>query len=44
MHTNYVTIGEHIICMCGVYSLWVKLIINEMCLYVKLVCVNITVG
>jgi hypothetical protein len=44
MHIIYVTIDEHVICMCGVYSLLVKLMIYELCLCIKLVYANITVG
>jgi hypothetical protein len=28
-------------CMCDVYRLWVKLMIDELCMYVNLVCVTI---
>jgi hypothetical protein len=44
MHIIYVTIDDHIRCMCGVYDLWVKLMIDELCLCVKLVYTNISVG
>jgi hypothetical protein len=30
--------------VCGVYDIWVKLIIDELCLCVKLIYANITVG
>jgi hypothetical protein len=30
--------------MCGIYGLWVKLMIGELCLCVKLIYVNITVS
>jgi hypothetical protein len=43
MHIIYVTIDEHVIYMCGVYGLWIKLIIDELCIYVKLVYANIIV-
>jgi hypothetical protein len=32
------------LCMCGVYVLWVNLMIDELCLCAKLVHANITVG
>jgi hypothetical protein len=44
MHIIYVSIDEHVICMCGAYGLWVKLVIDELCLYAKLVCANMIVG
>jgi tryptophan 2,3-dioxygenase len=44
MYIIYVTIDEHVICMCGVYDLWVKLMIDELYLCVKLIDANITVG
>ena len=44
MHIIYVTIDEYIICMSGVYDLWVKIMIDELCLRVKLVYANKNVG
>jgi hypothetical protein len=44
MHIIYVIIDEHVICMCGVYGLLVKLTIDELCLCLKLVYVNINMG
>jgi hypothetical protein len=44
MNIIYILIDEHVICMCGVYGLYVKLMIDELCLCVKLVYVNITTG
>jgi hypothetical protein len=38
------TIDKHVICMCDVYSLQVKLMIIELYLYVKLVCANLIVS
>jgi hypothetical protein len=43
MHTIYVIIDEHVICMWGFYGLCVKLMIDELCLCVKLVYANIIV-
>jgi hypothetical protein len=42
MHIIYVTIDEYVICMCGVYGLGVKLMIEELCLCVKLAYANMS--
>jgi hypothetical protein len=43
MHIIYEIINEHVTCMWDVYVLWVKLMISELCLCIKLVYANIIV-
>jgi hypothetical protein len=44
MQIIYVLIDEHVICICGAYGLWAKVMIDELCLHVKLVCATMIVG
>jgi hypothetical protein len=44
MHIIYVRIDEHVICMCSACDLLVKIMIDELCLYVRLLYANIIVG
>jgi hypothetical protein len=44
MHIIYVIIDEYVTCMRSVYDIWVKLMIDELYLSVKLVYTNIIVG
>jgi hypothetical protein len=44
IHIIYVIINEYVTCIRSVYDIWVKLMINELYLSVKLVYTNIVVG